>query len=89
MSEEKTVLNLDGLSPKAIELLKQYAKHSGIGTIERVVEELVFAAHDLMVLVDTTKDPRYSSQDAVIVLTQIRSVLLKLRRFEEEASKKT
>jgi len=77
-------LNLDGISPKAKELLEQYAKDSGIGTIERVVEELVFSAHDLLTLVDTAKDPRYSSQDAVLVLTQIRSILFKLQRFEQK-----
>jgi len=80
MSTEK-MLNLNQLSPRALELLEEFARTSGVDKLERVVEEQAFSIFELMRLIDTTRDPKIYPQDAILVFNTVRAVLEKFKRF--------
>lgn len=83
MSENK-VIDLDNLSPRAVETLKKLSKNSGHESIERTVEELAFAMRELLQLIDTRRDPMLEPEYAEKQMQTIRGVLQRFKRFEEK-----
>jgi hypothetical protein len=75
--------SLDSLSPKAKEILLTFAKTTGLEDEAKVVEEMTYSVFALLRLVDTSRDPNIYPQDAVNVMTTVKSVLAKFTAFGE------
>lgn len=87
-AQEETTVDLDDMSPIAVELLREFARTSGAKNLERVIEEVTFSVFELMKLIDTSRDPKIYPQDAVRVMDTCRAVLEKFKRFGEPAQLK-
>lgn len=81
MSKEENTISLDNISPKAKQLLKIFAKTSGVDNLAKVLEDMTFSVYELLGLIDTSRDPRIYPQDAIIIMNTVRSVLAKFTRF--------
>ncbi len=82
MSTKANVLDLDKLSPKALEIIQQFAKSTGHVNLERTVEELAFAMLELNQIIDTQKDPLLEPEAARRQMETMRGILQRFRRFE-------
>jgi hypothetical protein len=82
-ANEETTVNLNDMSPIAVELLREFARTSGAKNLERVIEEVTFSVFELMKLIDTSRDPKIYPQDGVRVMDTCRAVLEKFKRFGE------
>jgi hypothetical protein len=76
------VLELDRISPKALEILQEFAKTTGHGNLERTVEELAFAMLELNQIIDTQKDPLLEPEAARRQMETMRGVLQRFKRFQ-------
>lgn len=79
---KRNVLDLDKLSPKALEILQEFAKSTGHGNLERTVEELAFAMLELNQIIDTQKDPLLEPEAARRQMETMRGVLQRFKRFQ-------
>lgn len=75
------VLDLDKLSPKALEIIRSFAKSTGHENLERTVEELAFAMLELTQIIDTQKDPLLEPEAARRQMETMRGVLQRFKRF--------
>ena len=80
MSKSNT-LDLEKISPKAIEIIKGFAKTTGHENLERTVEELAFAMLELTQIIDTQKDPLLEPEAARRQMETMRGVLQRFKRF--------
>jgi hypothetical protein len=69
------------MSPRAVELLKEFSRTSGVESIERVIEEETFSILELMRLVNTDRDIKIYPQDAVMVFNTVKTVVERFKRF--------
>ncbi len=76
------VLELDRISPKALEVLREFARTTGHGNLERTVEELAFAMLELNQIIDTQKDPLLEPEAARRQMETMRGVLQRFKRFQ-------
>ncbi len=76
------VLELDRISPKALEVLREFARSTGHGNLERTVEELAFAMLELNQIIDTQKDPLLEPEAARRQMETMRGVLQRFKRFQ-------
>lgn len=83
MSNEK-VIDLENLSPKAVQTIEKLSRNSGHESVERTVEELAFAMMELLQLIDTSRDPMLEPEYAEKQMQTIRGVLQRFKRFEAE-----
>jgi hypothetical protein len=83
MSKEPRVIDLEHLSPKAIEALHKLSKTSGFDNMERTVEELAFSMTELIQLIDTRKDPLLEPEAATRQMEIMRGILQRFKRYEE------
>lgn len=86
--DEDANVNLNDMSPIAVDLLREFARTSGARNLERVIEEVTFSVFELMKLIDTSRDPKIYPQDAVRVMDTCRAVLEKFKRFGEPSQLK-
>lgn len=84
MSEKRKVLDLEKLSPKALEIIEEFAKTTGHGDLERTVEELAFAMLELNQIIDTQKDPLLEPEAARRQTETMRGILQRFRRFKSK-----
>jgi len=82
MSSEKTI-SLDRFSPRATEILNNFAKTTGHETLERTIEELAFAMVELLQIVDTQRDPLLEPEAARRQMETMRGILQRFKRFEK------
>jgi len=75
------VVDLSHMSPRAVELLKEFSRTSGVESIERVIEEETFSILELMRLVNTDRDIKIYPQDAVMVFNTVKTVVERFKRF--------
>lgn len=75
------VLDLDKLSPKALEIIRSFARSTGHENLERTVEELAFAMLELTQIIDTQKDPLLEPEAARRQMETMRGVLQRFKRF--------
>ncbi len=85
---EQTTVNLNEVSPMAVDLLKEFARTSGARNLERVIEDVTFSVFELMKLIDTSRDPKIYPQDAIRVMDTCKAVLEKFTRFGQPAQLK-
>ncbi|MCK4498346.1 hypothetical protein KAU25_04020 [Candidatus Bathyarchaeota archaeon] len=83
MADDKQIIDVSTLSPKAQKLLQIFAKTSGYESLKRVVEELGFSILELLELIDTSRDPSIYPQDAVLIMTTVKANLARFTRFGE------
>jgi len=76
------MINLDKLSPKALETLEQLAKTTGHENLERTVEELAFAMLELLQIIDTQRDPFLEPEVARRQMETMRGVLQRFKRYQ-------
>jgi hypothetical protein len=74
-------VDLTHMSPRAVELLKEFSRTSGVESIERVIEEETFSILELMRLVNTDRDIKIYPQDAVMVFNTVKTVVERFKRF--------
>jgi len=77
------VIDLDKLSPKAMETLQQLSKTTGHDSLERTVEELAFAMLELLQIIDTQRDPLLEPEVARRQMETMRGVLQRFKRFQK------
>jgi len=75
------VVDLTHMSPRAVELLREFSRTSGVESIERVIEEETFSIFELMRLINTERDIRIYPQDAAMVFNTVKTVIEKFKRF--------
>jgi hypothetical protein len=83
MSKSENVLDLNRLSPKALEILKEFSESTGHINLERTVEELAFAMLELNQIIDTEKDPLLEPEAARRQMETMRGILQRFKRFEK------
>jgi hypothetical protein len=83
MSKEENVIQLEKLSPRALETLKELAKTTGHDNLERTVEELVFSMRELLQLIDIHRDPLLEPEATTRQMEIMRGVLQRFQRFEK------
>ena len=84
MSEKKkTTIDLEDLSPKALEELEKFRKFSGSRDYERTIEEVVFAMTELLQSIDTEINPLLQPEETRRQMDVIHGILRRFKRFEE------
>jgi hypothetical protein len=84
MSEKKkTTIDLEDLSPKALEELERFRKFSGSRDYERTIEEVVFAMTELLQSIDTEINPLLQPEETRRQMDVIHGILRRFKRFEE------
>ncbi|HJX02315.1 MAG TPA: hypothetical protein VJ439_00485 [Candidatus Bathyarchaeia archaeon] len=83
MSKEENVIQLEKLSPRALETLRELAKTTGHDNYERTVEELAFAMRELLQIIDTQRDPLLEPEATSRQMEIMRGVLQRFKRFEK------
>jgi len=83
MSKEENVIQLEKLSPRALDTLRELAKTTGHENLERTVEELAFAMRELLQVVDTQKDPLLEPEATTRQMEIMRGVLQRFKRYEK------
>jgi len=74
-------VDLSHMSPRAVQLLKEFSVTSGVESIERVIEEETFSIFELMRMVNTDRDIKIYPQDAVMVFNTVKTVIERFKRF--------
>lgn len=83
MSKEGNVIQLEKLSPRALETLKELSTTTGHESYERTVEELIFAMRELLQIIDTTKDPLLEPEATTRQMETMRGILQRFKRYEK------
>jgi hypothetical protein len=83
MSEKKKTIDLDDLSPKALEELEKFRKFSGSRDYERTIEEVIFAMTELLQSIDTEINPLLQPEETRRQMDVIHGILRRFKRFEE------
>jgi hypothetical protein len=84
MSEKKkTTIDLEDLSPKALEELEKFRKFSGSRDYERTIEEVVFAMTELLQSIDIDINPLLQPEETRRQMDVIHGILRRFKRFEE------
>jgi hypothetical protein len=83
MSEKKKTIDLEDLSPKALEELERFRKFSGSRDYERTIEEVVFAMTELLQSIDTEINPLLQPEETRRQMDVIHGILRRFKRFEE------
>jgi hypothetical protein len=83
MSEKKKTIDLEDLSPKALEELEKFRKFSGSRDYERTIEEVVFAMTELLQSIDTEINPLLQPEETRRQMDVIHGILRRFKRFEE------
>jgi hypothetical protein len=84
MSEKKkTTIDLEDLSPKALEELEKFINLSGSRDYERTIEEVVFAMTELLQSIDIDINPLLQPEETRRQMDVIHGILRRFKRFEE------
>lgn len=83
MSDNQTTIDLGNISPRALHILKELAKATGLNSLERVIEELAFTMLELNQIVDTQKDPLLEPEAARRQMETMRGILQRYKRFDK------
>jgi hypothetical protein len=83
MSEKKKTIDLEDLSPKALEELERFRKFSGSRDYERTIEEVVFAMTELLQSIDTEINPLLQPEETRRQMDVIHGILRRFKRFEQ------
>jgi hypothetical protein len=83
MSTNQKTINLGDLSPRALSILTDLAKTTGLNTPERTIEELCFTILELTQIVDTQKDPLLEPEAARRQMETMRGILQRYKRFDK------
>ena len=81
--KEEDAIQLEKLSPRALETLRQLSRTTGHESLERTVEELVFAMRELLQIIDTQKDPLLEPEATTRQMEIMRGVLQRFKRYEK------
>ena len=76
------ILDLERISPKARQLLEQFAKTTGHENLERTVEELAFAMMELNQMIDVVKDPLLEPEVARRQMETMKGIMQRFKRFQ-------
>jgi len=83
MSEKKKTIDLEDLSPRALEELEKFRKFSGSRDYERTIEEIVFAMTEMLQSIDTEINPLLQPEETRRQMDVIHGILRRFKRFEE------
>jgi hypothetical protein len=81
--KEEGAIQLEKLSPRALETLRELSRTTGHESLERTVEELVFAMRELLQIIDTQKDPLLEPEATTRQMEIMRGVLQRFKRYEK------
>jgi len=82
-TNQKTI-DLEELSPMAVETLEKLRKSSGSKNLERTVEEITFAITELLQAIDTNINPLLQPEETRRQMDVIHGILRRFKRYEEK-----
>ena len=80
-------IDLEKLAPRAVTALRHLAKTTGFDDEGRTIEELVFAMKELLIIIDTAKDPMLEPEAARKQMDIMRGILQRFKRYENDITK--
>jgi hypothetical protein len=80
MPELRTI-NLNEISPRAIQIIDDLAVTTGLEDPVRVIQELAFSMKEMLDIIDLTKDPMLEPETARRQTETMRGILQRYKRF--------